>query len=77
MAGLARSGQGIVLLPRFMVEADLANGTLLHLLPDWTPPQLWLTLYYPPLERLPARLSLFSEHVVNCLTGAAAFASSR
>ena len=77
MAELARSGQGIVLLPRYMVEADLASGALIHLLPDWTPPQLWLTLYYPPLERLPSRLGLFSEHVVNGITTATGFATSR
>lgn len=73
MAGLARAGQGIVLLPRFIIAADLASGALVQLLPDWTPPQLWLTLYYPPLDRLPARLNLFSEHVVQCITAAEAF----
>lgn len=68
MSELARAGQGIVLLPRFMLETDLSRGTLVHLLPEWRPPQLWLTLYYPPLERLPARLSLFSDHVVASVT---------
>ncbi|WP_420006714.1 LysR family transcriptional regulator [Arenibacterium sp. LLYu02] len=73
MSELARSGQGIVLLPRFMIEADLASGRLIHLLPEWRPPQLWLTLYYPPLEHLPKRLHLFSEHVVNSVTSAEGF----
>ena len=73
MTELARCGEGIALLPRYIVEADLATGTLQQLLPDWRPPQLWLTLYYPPLERLPARLNLFSEHVVTSLTGAEGF----
>jgi len=75
MAGLARAGQGIVLLPHFMIEADLASGRLVRLLPDWVPPQLWLTLYYPPLERLPTRLSLFSEHVVRSVTTGTTFSA--
>ncbi|MCZ0962665.1 LysR family transcriptional regulator [Paracoccus benzoatiresistens] len=61
MTGLARNGQGIVLLPRFMIQPDLENGTLQRLLPAWSAPELWLTLYYPPLDRIPARLALFSE----------------
>lgn len=76
MAGLARSGQGIVLLPRFMIEDDLRAGRLEPLLPDWQPPQLWLTLYYPPLDRIPARLSLFSEHVVRSVTATDRFSET-
>lgn len=77
MSELARSGQGIVLLPRFMVDADLSTGSLVHVLPQWRPPQLWLTLYYPPLDRLPVRLNLFSDHVVTSITAAEHFASGR
>lgn len=62
MRGLARQGEGIVLLPRFVVEDDLRAGTLRQVLPDWSPPELWLTLYYPPLDRIPARLKLFSGY---------------
>ncbi|MEI4473424.1 LysR family transcriptional regulator [Frigidibacter sp. MR17.24] len=73
MAGLARAGQGVVLLPRFMVEADLRAGRLEQVLPDWSAPELWLTLYYPPLDRIPARLKLFSDHAERFVTGSAAF----
>ncbi len=61
MQGLARNGEGIVLLPRFMLAEDLAAGRLIQVLPEWTAPELWLTLYYPPLDRIPARLTLFSD----------------
>lgn len=61
MAGLARNGQGIVLLPKFMLEDDLASGRLVQIMPDWEAPELWLTLYYPPYDRLPARLAKFSD----------------
>lgn len=75
MAGLARRGQGIVLLPRFMIEGDLQAGRLQQVLPDWVPPELWLTLYYPPLDRIPARLKLFSDHIERVVTAAPAFAA--
>lgn len=63
MRGLARAGQGIVLLPRFMLQEDLTAGRLTEILPEWHAPELWLTLYYPPLDRIPARLQLFSDFV--------------
>ncbi|WP_136684962.1 LysR family transcriptional regulator [Falsirhodobacter xinxiangensis] len=65
LAGLARNGQGIVLLPRFMLMDDLASGRLVQVLPGWSPPDLWLTLYYPPYDRLPARLTQFSDFVAS------------
>ncbi|SMO64520.1 LysR family transcriptional regulator [Paracoccus laeviglucosivorans] len=73
MRGLARAGQGIVLLPRFMIQEDLASGRLVRILPDWEPPELWLTLYYPPLDRIPARLQLFSDFVERHVKGPGAF----
>ncbi len=61
IARLAVNGEGIAMLPRFIVEDDLAAGRLRQVLPDWAPPELWLTLYYPPYERLPTRLATFSD----------------
>lgn len=61
IAKLATNGEGVALLPRFIVDDHLASGALRLVLPEWTPPELWLTLYYPPYDRLPARLSVFSD----------------
>jgi len=61
IAELARRGEGVALLPRFMVEEMLAAGALEEILPEWEAPQLWLTLYYPPYERLPRRVAAFSD----------------
>lgn len=61
IARLAANGEGVALLPRFLVEEDLAAGRLEEILADWSAPQLWLTLYYPPYERLPARVATFSQ----------------
>ncbi|MGC2779061.1 MAG: LysR family transcriptional regulator [Bradyrhizobium sp.] len=43
----AQSGFGIGYVSRAVVEADLARGTLVQLLADWTPPYPGLCLYYP------------------------------
>ena len=58
---LAVDGHGIALLPRFIVDEDLAAGRLVTVLPRWSPPPIWLTLYYPPYERLPLRVTAFSD----------------
>ncbi|WP_289069532.1 LysR family transcriptional regulator [uncultured Aliiroseovarius sp.] len=61
LAGLVLKGEGIALLPRFIIEDDLAAGRMTPVLPDWTAAEIWLTLYYPPYEQLPLRVATFSE----------------
>ena len=61
LARLALDGEGIALLPRFIVEEDLAAGRLAEVLPGWSAPGIWLTLYYPPYERLPLKVAAFSD----------------
>lgn len=61
IARLAENGEGVALLPRFIVEDAIADGRLAQILADWSPPQLWLTLYYPPYEKLPMRVAKFSD----------------
>lgn len=61
LAGLVLNGEGIALLPRFIIEADLAAGRVAAVLPDWSAAEIWLTLYYPPYERLPLRVATFSD----------------
>ncbi|MDF2235287.1 LysR substrate-binding domain-containing protein [Albimonas sp. CAU 1670] len=61
IAELAARGEGVALLPRFIVEDQLRDGTLEEILPEWSAPQLWLTLHYPPYERLPRRVAAFSD----------------
>lgn len=61
LARLAVNGEGLALLPRFIVAGDLAAGRLVEVLAGWTAPDLWLTLYYPPYDRLPPRVATFSD----------------
>lgn len=61
IARLAVNGEGVAMLPRFIVADDLAAGRLRVVLEGWQLPQLWLTLYYPPYDRLPMRVKRFSD----------------
>jgi len=58
---LVERGNGIALLPDFIVDPGLARGDVVALLPDWTAAPLWLTLYYPPYVRLPPLVATFSD----------------
>ncbi|WP_199089829.1 LysR family transcriptional regulator [Bosea sp. ASV33] len=61
LAELAANGEGIALLPRFIVADALISGQLVPVLETWRPDDLWLTLFYPPYERLPLRVATFSD----------------
>ncbi|SON54003.1 D-malate degradation protein R [Hartmannibacter diazotrophicus] len=68
IARMAEKGEGIALLPLFIVEEALAAGTLAQVLPGWEAPELWLTLYYPPYDRLPIRVAKFSDFFEDYVT---------
>lgn len=61
LASMAERGAGVALLPRFIVQQALEDGRLVQVLPGWHPPDIWLTLYYPPYDVLPARVATFSD----------------
>ena len=61
LARMVSRRAGIALLPLFIVQDAIVDGELVSVLPDWKPPDIWLTLYYPPYERLPPRVATFSE----------------
>lgn len=68
IARLAENGEGVALLPFFIIEPALAAGRLTQVLPEWEPAPLWLTLYYPPYESLPLRVKKFSDFFENYVT---------
>ncbi|SOC45271.1 LysR family transcriptional regulator [Rhizobium subbaraonis] len=61
LADMAADGAGVAMLPKFHVAEHLRTGRLVHVLPSWSPPVLWLTLYYPPYQALPPRIAAFSK----------------
>lgn len=61
LASMAADGAGVAMLPVFIVAEHLRTGRLVQILPEWSPPQLWLTLYYPPFQKLPPRIAAFSD----------------
>ena len=58
---LAVAGEGICVLPDFITRPGLAAKTVEEVLPGWSLPSLWLTLFYPPYEQLPPVVATFAE----------------
>lgn len=61
LADMAATGLGVALLPGFNIAEHLRAGRLVHVFKGWAPPDLWLTLYYPPFQKLPPRIAAFSK----------------
>ena len=52
------AGQGLALLPDFLVGKDVKDGALEEVLPDWAPPPIALHLVTPPSTIRPARVEV-------------------
>ncbi len=65
LARLAADGSGVTMLPIFIVAELMRQGRLVQILPEWQPPELWLTLFYPPYHALPPRIATFSTFFEN------------
>jgi len=61
LTALVLAGSGIAMLPEFIVHDALASGRAEVILPDWSLPQLWLSLHYPPYQPLPPLVEIFSS----------------
>lgn len=61
LADMAADGAGVAMLPGFNIAERVRSGRLVHVLQGWSPPELWLTLYYPPYQALPPRIATFSK----------------
>ena len=58
------SGLGIGNLATFTIIGDLAAGTLVPVLPEWSAGEFYVNLVYPERRNVPARISMFIEHLV-------------
>lgn len=54
-------GLGIALLPHFIIEAELKQGTLQVVLPDYHPPELTLSVIYPVNRHLSTKVRLLAD----------------
>ncbi|WP_162653147.1 LysR family transcriptional regulator [Lentilitoribacter sp. Alg239-R112] len=63
IADLAAAGHGIIAIPKFMILNHLEEGSLVEILHDWQSPEIWMTAYYPPYEKLPAKVEAFTSFV--------------
>lgn len=60
---LAERGEGIAVLPRFIVRQAVESGALVQVLADWMPPDIWLAAATAPFETLPAKVETFAAFV--------------
>ncbi|WP_199555985.1 LysR family transcriptional regulator [Sandaracinobacteroides hominis] len=61
------AGEGIAMLPDFLVWEELAAGRLEALLPDWTRPEMALFLVTPPSPLRPQRVRLLMDWIAQRL----------
>ncbi|WP_250533201.1 LysR family transcriptional regulator [Caballeronia sp. AZ10_KS36] len=63
-------GMGFSILPEGIVAGDLADGTLVRLLPDYSvdDPEMKLSIVYPGRQYLPAKTRFFIDYALERLT---------
>lgn len=57
------NGCGLAQLPRFQVQRQLREGSLVAVLDAWAPPPRQISLLCPSSRRLPARVRAFAEWI--------------
>jgi DNA-binding transcriptional LysR family regulator len=64
LVAAARLGLGLIQVPRYHVENDLEQGTLVPVLPDFPPPPTPVSLLYPPNRQLSPRVRVFIDWLI-------------
>lgn len=54
---------GVALLPEFVLGPQLSQGKLVRIMPEYSPPLLFLNLLYPPHRHFSLRMQLLVEHL--------------
>ena len=62
-----RIGAGLSVLPDYAIAQDLADGRLIHVLPEWTLPQGEIHAVFPTTRFRPAKVRAFTQHLVDSL----------
>src|SRR6266702_6621229 len=63
--GAALAGLGILIQPPYIVQSDIAAGRLVPVLMDWELPLLTMNVAYQNRVRLPAKIRVFSDFLVD------------
>ena len=58
-------GVGLIQVPRYHIESDLARGILVPVLPDFPPTPTPVSLLYPPNRQLSPRVRVFIDWLVH------------
>lgn len=65
----ARRGLGVALMPDWLVEDQILDGSLVRLLPDAIAPPLQTYAIWPTMLHMPPRLRVALDHLANNLMG--------
>ncbi|QPF94997.1 LysR family transcriptional regulator [Bradyrhizobium commune] len=63
--GAALAGLGILIQPLYIVQGDIGAGKLVPVLMDWELPLLTMNVAYQNRVRLPAKIRVFSDFLVD------------
>ena len=63
--GAVRAGQGIAILPSFLVGCPIAQGKLIRVLAGWPTKEGAIHAVYPPTRHLAARVRLFTDFLAD------------
>lgn len=63
LAELAAKGAGVVLMPEWVMKTHLESGSLVKVLPDWTPPSIPLHIVYSTSKTVPLRTRLLVDFI--------------
>src|SRR5260221_158435 len=64
LVAAGRLGLGLIQVPRYHIESDLARGTLVSVLPDYPPTPTPVSLLYPRNRQLSPRVRVFIDWLV-------------
>ncbi|MBX5154522.1 LysR family transcriptional regulator [Rhizobium lentis] len=70
MTDLARLGFGLIQAPRYRLQRNLDEGTLVEVLADYLPPPTPLTALYPQNRQLSPRVRVFLDWIVELFSKA-------
>ena len=61
------AGAGLAVLTDYVVDADLSNGRLFHVLPEWSLPRGDIHAVFPTTRYRPAKVRAFVELLTQLL----------